>query len=589
MPRFASRVNKRWYTSLRRDLQVFARLFPWRVTGVLVLGVAVTALALQLVYNHQTATSETFTYVQALLAVIHILQLDFDVPTSSRLDVFFVLVPLIGWPFFFFLGVNIINVIRVFVMRAERGQAWQVTLASTYARHVVVCGLGRVGYRLADQLLNLDVSLVGINDVESPLVDELIDRGVPVILGDVRNEEVLQEAGVMQASTVVICTDQDLANIEAAFHVQTLNPDARIVLRFFEDEIVDEIRASFDVDAVISRSAIAAVAFAHAALGIEVVETFHLADATYVLACVPLDERSPLLGKTVAQVNEAQDVTVAFHHFRDELYLEPDPRTVLAAGGALFVFVAADRLPELMQAGLFDREVPTWGAPVLVCGLGHTGYRVVRQLVALGVPVIAMASESSALARRLTVEGVPVVVGDFRQYAFLQHHGVEEATALVACTEDDMVNLETVLRARELNPDLRLVLRLFEEGLGEHLQEQFGLHAVYSTSAIASPAFLSATLRMHVAQRVDVNDARLFLARLEVQTLSALVDRSIAQLNDEEDLSVVLHTRQGEVMIPPEMHRHLQVGDEIVVLASQEQLQDLSRRNRSLRDAQAYA
>jgi Trk K+ transport system NAD-binding subunit len=548
------------------------------------IGMALAALAFQMVYNRSGDVSGTLTYVQAVLAVIRMLQLDVDVPASPRLDPFFVLVPLIGWPFFFFLGVNVINVIRVFVMRAERGQAWQTTLASTYVNHILVCGLGRVGYRLADQLLTLGVPVVGINDVSSPLVKELIDRGVPVILGDARNEEMLKQGGVERARAAVICTDQDLVNIEAAFYVQTLNPEARIVLRFFEDEIVDEIRASFDVDAVISRSAIAAVSFAHAALGIEVVETFQLADTTYLLARLPLDEASPFLGKTIAQVNEAQDVTIVFQRSAEGLDLEPDSSAVLSSGDDLFVFVPADRLQGLMQAGFFDGETTPEGRPIFVCGLGHTGYRVVRRLVALGQPVIAMAFESGALARRLSADGVPVVVGDFHQRAFLLHHGIEDAAALVACTEDDMVNLETVLRARGLNPNLRLVLRLFEEGLGEHLRQSFGIHAVYSTSAIANPAFLSAALRMHVAQRVEVGEGRLFVARLKVQTLSALVSNSIAELNAEEGLTAVLHARKNVVSIPPVLRTRLRVDDELVVLASQEKLQDLLRRNRSLRE-----
>ncbi len=575
-------LRQRWAGKIARDLRVFVCLFPWRVAGVMMVGLAVTALIFQLVYNRLDSTSG-LTYIQSVLAVIRILQLDHDIPAPPPLDIFFVLVPLVGLPLFLLLGVNVIDVIRVFFVRADRGQAWQIALASTLDDHILICGLGRVGYRLADQLIAFQMPVVGINDVPSSLVDDLIDKGMPVIMGDARSEDVLKQAGLERARTVVICTDQDLANIETAFHVQTSNPSARVVLRFFEDEIVDAIRKSFDVDAVISRSALAAVSFAHAALGVEIIETFHLGVQTYMLVRVPLDENSPLQGRTLSEVGEREDVTVVFHRRDQGLQLEPAPSLQLEPGDDLFIFVAAERLNRLLRSGMLDDTMrPERARPVIVCGLGHAGYRVVLRLRDLGCAVIAVDSEPSRLSGRLEEAGVEVHYGDFRQRATLAKIGALDAAALVACTEDDMTNLETILRTRELNSDVRLVLRLFEEGLGEQLQRTFGLHAVYSTSAIANPAFLSATLQMHVAQRVEVEGAERFIARMEVKPLSALVDVSVKELDHEQALTTVLHARGDAVTIPPAPRTRLRVGDTLVILASQDKLRELARRNRSL-------
>jgi Trk K+ transport system NAD-binding subunit len=575
-------LRQRWTGKIARDLRVFVCLFPWWVAGVMIVGLAVTALIFQIVYNRLDSTGG-LTYIQSVLSVIRILQLDHDVPAPPPLDIFFVLVPLVGLPLFLLLGVNVIDVIRVFFVRADRGQAWQIALASTLDDHILICGLGRVGYRLADQLIAFQMPVIGINDVPSSLVDDLIDKGMPVIMGDARSEDVLKQAGVERARTVVICTDQDLANIETAFHVQTSNPSARVVLRFFEDEIVDAIRKSFDVDAVISRSALAAVSFAHAALGVEIIETFHLGVQTYMLVRVPLDENSPLQGRTLSEVGETEDVTVVFHRRDQGLQLEPAPSLKLESGDDLFIFVAAERLNRLLRSGMLDDTMrPEQARPVIVCGLGHAGYRVVLRLRDLGCAVTAVDSEPSRLSGRLEEAGVEVHYGDFRQRATLAQIGAPDAAALVACTEDDMTNLETILRTRELNSDVRLVLRLFEEGLGEQLQRTFGLHAVYSTSAIANPAFLSATLQMHVAQRVEVEGAERFIARMEVKPLSALVDVSIKELDHEQALTTVLHARGDVVTIPPAPRTRLRVGDALVILASQDKLRDLARRNRSL-------
>jgi len=575
-------VRRRW-RRLRQDIRVFVRLFPWRIALIMGTGLVLTALLFQRDFNRLGRVSEPLSYVQALLSVIKILQLDYDLPVPTALDPYFALLPLIGLPLFLLFGVNVFNVIRVFFIRQERGFAWQAALASTANRHILICGVGRVGYRLAQELLELGLDVVGVNDSSSPLTESLSNAGMPVLLGDVRNEDLLRQAGVTRAATVVVCTNYDLVNIEAAFRVHELNSRARIVLRLFEDEIAETLSATLDVAAIISRSALAAVAFAHAALGLEIVETFQVGDGEYVLAWLPVKAGSPLAGRTVAAFCEAQDVAPVLVRVEGGVPAEPDPDAALQVGDSLLVFASGDRLGALLNCAVLPAGEPAGPAPrpVAVCGLGHTGYRVALRLLELGQPVLALDFESSRLAQRLIERGVRVVFGDLRQPSLLATAGIGDAGALVACSEDDILNLEVLLRAREVNPNLRTVLRLFEEELGPRLQQAFGIDAVYSTSAIANPAFLSAVLNLNVAQSVLVDGGQYYLTRLVIGPDSILVGRSPAQLDAEEGVTVALHARQGVVSIPPEAHAALQVHDELVVLASQNQLRWLSRGQRN--------
>jgi len=289
----------------------------------------------------------------------------------------------------------------------------------------------------------------------------------------------------------------------------------------------------------------------------------------------------------VAAFCEAQDVAPVLVRMEGGVPVEPDPNAALRVGDSLLVFASGDRLGALLNCAVLPAGESAEPAPqvapqpaprpVAVCGLGHTGYRVALRLLELGQPVLALDFESSRLAQRLIERGVRVVFGDLRQPSLLADAGIGDAGALVACSEDDILNLEVLLRAREVNPNLRTVLRLFEEELGPRLQQAFGIDAVYSTSAIANPAFISAVLNLNVAQSVLVDGGQYYLTRLVIGPDSILVGRSPAQLNAEEGVTVALHARQGVVSIPPEAHVALQVHDELVVLASQTQLRWLSR------------
>jgi Trk K+ transport system NAD-binding subunit len=266
---------------------------------------------------------------------------------------------------------------------------------------------------------------------------------------------------------------------------------------------------------------------------------------------------------------------------------------VLQDHDRLFVFGMLRDLAPFIQAAKgeplhlsLDHTGGASSAPILVCGLGHTGYRVINVLrTALHRPVIALDFEAGRLSERLQDQGVPVILGDFRQPSVLEQADIREAAALIACTEDDMINFETALRARELHPQIRTVMRIFEEGLGRRLQQVFNIDAVYSTSAIAAPDFVYAAIQIHVPQPVQVDDEQFFIARLHVEPLSKLIDTPLDVLDLEEGLTVLLHLRADRFNVPP-LTTPLVIapGDELIVLASYEKLQDLGDRNRTLGD-----
>jgi len=576
-----------WRHRLLQDLRVLRKLFPWRVGIALTTGIAVTAIVFQQAYlRTYDATPADFSYIKAVYAVINMatFQVSYaDLPPGPTLDVFFILVPLIGIPLLLALGANLLHVLRVFFVRGERGQLWQQALASTVPSPIIVCGLGRVGYRVAGELLDMGRPVVGLDKTSSPLIQSLIDRGLPAILGDVRDQDVLISAGVERAPTVIACTHDDLANIEAAFHVRRLNDRAQIVLRLFEDEIADNIGDQFQVESILSRSAIAAQAFAHAALGVELLESFRVDGETYVLAEVPVSPKSPFGGRSLGDITRAKEATAVCLHRCDRLLVEPSPDTILEAGDKLLLFARARQLTALADAVRPGSDTSGAGSPVLVCGVGHTGYRVVRALRRLGRPVVAIDFEPGRLSERLEEIEVPVFYGDFRRAALLEEAGVCGAEAIIVCTEDDMANFEAALRARECAPDIRVVMRIFEQPLGTQLQQAFDIDAVYSTSALAAPAFVAAALNVHMAQSVDLGNETYVVARMAIEQFSGLLREPVGSLHEQDDITVLLHKRGNQIIIPPDPQRTLALDDEIVLLTTRDRLREVGLRNQSTR------
>jgi len=49
-----------------------------------------------------------------------------------------------------------------FFDKQARGQKWQVAMASTYSKHIIICGLGKTGYRTALELLKFGREVIAI-------------------------------------------------------------------------------------------------------------------------------------------------------------------------------------------------------------------------------------------------------------------------------------------------------------------------------------------------------------------------------------------------------------------------------------------
>ncbi len=125
---------------------------------------------------------------------------------------------------------------------------------------------------------------------------------------------------------------------------------------------------------------------------------------------------------------------------------------------------------------------------VVVCGVGRTGGRILEDLVAAGVPCIAVEREESAVdAGRLRRLGVPLVVGDAASGETLDDLRLGSARALMAMTSDDLANLQCALLARARAPDLRVVLRLFDHDLAVRVPAGGARPASRSVSALAAP------------------------------------------------------------------------------------------------------
>jgi Trk K+ transport system NAD-binding subunit len=153
---------------------------------------------------------------------------------------------------------------------------------------------------------------------------------------------------------------------------------------------------------------------------------------------------------------------------------------------------------------------------LIVCGEDALACRVAEELTTrYGQAVtVLLRSQDQGLGPRMA--GLPRVRvierAELNSDAFTAAR-VGSARALALLGQDDLGNFHAALRAQELNPGLRLVVRIFNTSLGERINTFFTDCAVLSGSSMAAPSFVAAALGEPAPSHVRVAGRTLYVAR----------------------------------------------------------------------------
>src|SRR3954469_701632 len=290
--RISSTNNPLIYLRFTRFL-IWEFRWPLGVFATLVFG---GGLLLNLGYHHEYVSYPKACYVVFLMVF---LESGLDFPDEWYLQPFFFLLPIIG------LGAVADSVVRLaYLMFTKKQQLpeWQRMVASLYRDHVVVVGLGKVGYQIIKGLLELHETVVAVDLADrTQLREDVFDFGVPIIQGNARNVKTLEQAGVRVASAVILATSDDLTNLDGGLTARDLNPKARIVLRLFDESLAVKVAGAFTLPAI-STAQVAAPAFIAAATGRKVYHEFRLAGQLLHLTDLTITPTGKLVGMTVGTI-----------------------------------------------------------------------------------------------------------------------------------------------------------------------------------------------------------------------------------------------------------------------------------------------
>jgi Trk K+ transport system NAD-binding subunit len=251
---------------------------------------------------------------------------------------------------------------------------------------------------------------------------------------------------------------------------------------------------------------------------------------------------------------------------------------VIISGAVLVAMLFAlitDRLLTLrLDYVLGKRGVPRMENHIVLVGLGQVGWRIFENLQQFSVPVVCIEAKQQShhidLARRV---GATVIVDDARHSHVLENANVAKARSIICATDNDLVNLEVALDARELNPQIRVILRMYEQSLARKVTQGFDIQNAFSSSALAAPAFACAAIDDMIVNSFFLDSVQVVTLRLEVQAGSPATRMKRFELTQAYPCALLKHKHgAGQVEIHPRHDHPITAGDVLLINCALDQI-----------------
>jgi len=251
----------------------------------------------------------------------------------------------------------VVSKITAFVVEGEvkrliEGRKMDKQIAKL-SQHIILCGAGRTGLHIAEELSRAHTPFVVIEQDKEALEDLIRIEDLLYLQEDATQDETLLMAGIKRARGLITTLSEDKDNIFVTLCARSLNPELRIIARLIEDKNREFLRKA-GADEIVSPNAIGGVRMASILLRPIVVsfldEMLRVTGQTLRMEEMHVDDTPGLLNRSLGEVNIRRRtglLVVAIKSQKQGYQFNPGADTILHAGDVLIVVGTEEQLTRL--------------------------------------------------------------------------------------------------------------------------------------------------------------------------------------------------------------------------------------------------
>ena len=207
--------------------------------------------------------------------------------------------------------------------------------------HVIVCGFGRVGSTAWEALARDNIPAVVI-ERDPDVIELALDSGALVVEGDATKDDVLREAGVVKARSVIAAVASASDNLVITLSVRALHPDLLVAARAVDLETENKLTLA-GATAVVTPELVGGERMAAMATEPGLTDfldaVVHTSSIEFRIKRFEVIENSRFVGKTLAELDLRKDagaMVIGVASPDQTVRINPDPQHPFAAGDVVF-------------------------------------------------------------------------------------------------------------------------------------------------------------------------------------------------------------------------------------------------------------
>jgi voltage-gated potassium channel len=225
--------------------------------------------------------------------------------------------------------------------------------------HYIVCGYGKTGKKVVEDLLakNKKVVLIEDNTERNEKLKDFYNENLIHIVGDATHDEILQHAGIEKAKYLIAVLTTDAENLFVTLSAKDINKNIKVITRIEETNSTGKFKKA-GADYIISPIEIASERIVSIATsGSDFFSFMEFAESKeelheYKFGLIQIAQGSDLVGKTYREANipqRTQLVVIGYYSLMDELQVNPKADNKIELGDKLLVFGLEHQINELKQ------------------------------------------------------------------------------------------------------------------------------------------------------------------------------------------------------------------------------------------------
>ncbi|UWG97138.1 Trk system potassium transporter TrkA [Dehalobacter sp. DCM] len=439
---------------------------------------------------------------------------------------------------------------------------------------VVIVGAGKVGFTLAQYLVEEDHDVVVIEEDEARrhIIQSNLD--VMTIQGNGASPRVLMNPYVRAADLMIAVTDSDEVNMVACMAAKQAGIEqtiARIRNIEYIGKEESEFHRSLGIDLTINPEQITAVEISRILFIPTALEVEEFANGRIRLLEIRIHPESPHTHMPISQLDLPPNMLIAGILRRNKMII-PHGSDVLMPNDN--VFLVGDPLSlEAVQNDFTQKMGPV--KKVMIIGAGRIGRSLATLLEKAGMVVKVIdknPERCQSLAKHLKKGSV--YCGEGTDLELLVDEGVGDSDAVVCLTDDDKLNLLLALMAKDMGAQ-KTICRV---GRTEYipLMEKVGVDSVLSPRIITAGFILSQVRRGKFISVALLEGAKAQAMEILVTPTSKAANRKLKEIKFPREclIGAVLH--KGQVYIP-KGDSILEPGDNIVVFSLPDMMNKINK------------